>query len=100
MVGRSFCSPPLPPPPILNRVKDGHILQTRTCWEVPLIKKLTDVAIFQVILTLGKLQSGMSNLHRSRDKVDGVIDGDLLSRANAGVSFSFVPYIAYFSFIS
>ena len=36
LVGRSFCSPP----PILNRVKDGYILQTRTCWEVPLIKEV------------------------------------------------------------
>ena len=34
---------------------------------------------------LGKLHFGLSNLHRSWDKVDDVIIGDLLLMANAGV---------------
>ena len=54
---------------------------------------MIDVAIFQILLTLTKLHSGLSNLHESRDKVDDVINFDLLSRANAGVSFNFIPYI-------
>ena len=54
---------------------------------------MTDVAIFQILLALTKLHSGLSNLHESRDKVDDVINFDLLSRANAGVSFNFIPYV-------
>ena len=54
---------------------------------------MTDVAIFQILLTLAKLHSGLSNSHESRDKVDDVINCDLLSRANAGVSFNFIPYV-------
>ena len=42
---------------------------------------------------LAKLHSRLSNLHGSRDKVDDVINGDILSRANAGVSFNFIPYV-------
>ena len=44
-------------------------------------------------MTLAKLHSGLSNLHGSRDKVDDVINCDLLSRANACVSFNFIPYV-------
>ena len=42
------------------------------------------------MLTLVKYHSGLSNLHMWRDKVDDVINGDLLSRGNAGVSVSFM----------
>ena len=44
-------------------------------------------------MTLTKLYSGLSNLHESRDKFDDVINCDLLSRANACVSFNFIPYV-------
>ena len=54
---------------------------------------MTDVAILQILLTLAKLHSGLSNSHESRDKVDDVINCDLLSRANAGVSFNFIPHV-------
>ena len=43
-------------------------------------------------MTLANLHSGLSNLHKSRDKVDYVINCDLLSKANACVSFNFIPY--------
>ena len=42
---------------------------------------------------LAKLRSHLLNLHGSRDKVDDVISGDILSRANAAVSFNFIPYV-------
>ena len=35
------------------------------------------------------------NLHKSRDKVDDVINCDLLSKDNAGVSSSFIPYVDF-----
>ena len=54
---------------------------------------MTDVAIFQILLTLAKLHSGLSNLHESSDNIDDVINCDLLSRANAGASFNFIPYV-------
>ena len=54
---------------------------------------MTDVAIFQILLRLARLHSGLSNLHKSRDKVDDVINWNLLSRANACVSFNFIPYV-------
>ena len=56
---------------------------------------MTDVAIFQILLTLAKLHSGLSNLHGSRDKVHDVINDDLLSRANICVSFNFIPYVEF-----
>ena len=43
-------------------------------------------------MRLAKLHSGLSNLHKSRDKVDYVINCDLLSKVNACVSFNFIPY--------
>ena len=42
---------------------------------------------------LAKLRSHLLNLHGSRDKVDDVISGDILSRADATVSFNFIPYV-------
>ena len=54
---------------------------------------MTDVTIFQILLALAKLHSGLSNFLESRDDVDDVINCDLLSRANAGVSFNFIPYV-------
>ena len=54
---------------------------------------MTDAAIFQILLTLAKLHFGLSNLHESRDKFDDVINCDLLSRANAGAGFNFIPYV-------
>ena len=45
------------------------------------------------MLTLAKLHSGLSNFYRLRGKFDDVINFDLLSRANAGVSFNFIPYV-------
>ena len=54
---------------------------------------MTDVAIFQILLTLAKLHSGQLNLHESCDKVNDVVICDFLSRANAGVSFNLTPYV-------
>ena len=57
------------------------------------LDKKVDVVIFQILLKLAKLHSGLSNLHWSRDKFDDFINGDLLSMANAGLSFNFIPYV-------
>ena len=54
---------------------------------------MTDVVIFQILLTLVKLHSLLANLRGSRDKVPDVINGDLLSGANADVSFNFIPHV-------
>ena len=48
-------------------------------------KKLTDVSIFQILLTLAKLHSGLSKLHGSHGKVDDVINGDFLPRVRTQV---------------
>ena len=44
-------------------------------------------------MTLAKLHSGLSNLHKPRDKVGDVINCDLLSRTNSCVSFNFIPCV-------
>ena len=54
---------------------------------------MTDATIFQILVTLAKLHSGLSSLHESRDKVDDVINCDFLSRVNACVSFNFISYV-------